>query len=223
MSSQIRRITFRDFKGFRKYSLSLQEINILVGANNAGKSTLISAFRILELGLRKARSRKPERILFHEQVVNGYRIDLEDLDISTENVHTDYEEVDSSIEFRTGDDSVLTLNFPSTGGCFMLAEARGIYIASPTSFQRAFPLLLVVVPVLAPLEHEEDFVSSATVTRNLGTARASRNFRSYWIYYPDGFQRYAEMIESTWPNMTIRRPEESGKIVRMYCLEHRMT
>jgi len=223
MQSPIRRITFRDFKGFHKYSITLQEINILVGANNAGKSTVISAFRILELGLRKARSRKPERILFNEQAISGYRIDLDDLDVSTENVHTNYQDVDSSIEFRTDDESYLTLHFPLTGGCFMVAEARGTYIASPTTFTRAFPLPMVVVPVLAPLEHDEDFVSSATVTRNLGSARASRNFRSYWMYYPEGFQRYVDLIESTWPEMTIKKPEEEGKIVRMYCLERRMT
>lgn len=223
MQSPIRRVTFRNFKGFRRFSLLLNDINVLVGSNNAGKSTIISAFRILELGVRKARSRKPERIVFNEQVISGYQIDLEDLDVSSENVHTDYEDVDSLIEFTFEGSDTLSLHFPKAGNCFMTAEARGALVASPTTFNRAFPLPMVVVPVLAPLEHDEEFVKPATVQRNLGTSRASRNFRTYWTYYPDGFARFAELIESTWHGMEIRKPEEHEKIVRMYCLERRMT
>ncbi|WP_370430358.1 AAA family ATPase [Klebsiella michiganensis] len=53
-------LKFYNFKALKNYSLSLEQCNILVGPNNAGKSTIISAFRILEAALRTGCSRKPE-------------------------------------------------------------------------------------------------------------------------------------------------------------------
>ena len=44
-------VTFRNFKAFRNFSLSLRHMNVLVGPNNAGKSTALAAFRVLAAGL----------------------------------------------------------------------------------------------------------------------------------------------------------------------------
>ena len=52
-------VYFQRFKAFRDYSITLRRFNILVGPNNAGKSTILGAFRILAEGIRKARSRNP--------------------------------------------------------------------------------------------------------------------------------------------------------------------
>jgi hypothetical protein len=45
----------RSRKAFREFSLSLDRFNILVGPNDAGKSTIVGAFRILAEGLRRER------------------------------------------------------------------------------------------------------------------------------------------------------------------------
>ena len=58
------RVEFSRFKAFKKFSFSLRHFNILVGPNNAGKSTILAAFRILAAGMRRAYNRKPE-------VING--------------------------------------------------------------------------------------------------------------------------------------------------------
>jgi len=55
-------IEFRHYKGFDSFSLSLQRANILVGPNNCGKSTIIGAFRLLEVGLRRARRKNPDLV-----------------------------------------------------------------------------------------------------------------------------------------------------------------
>ncbi|MGB7748437.1 MAG: AAA family ATPase [Verrucomicrobiia bacterium] len=44
MSEKLRitSIRFRNYKAFRDYSISLAPFNVLVGPNNAGKSTVLS-------------------------------------------------------------------------------------------------------------------------------------------------------------------------------------
>lgn len=223
MANPIATIEFRNFKGFRHYTVQLKGTNYLVGSNNCGKSTIISSFRILEAGLRRARSRNPERLLVSGEPTKGYEISVEDIDVSTENVHTDYETVESSIAFKLLNGNVLRLVFPANGGCFLLPESGRSVCASPQSFQKLFPLPLVVVPVLGPLEHDEKLVKSSTVQRNLSSARASRNFRSYWLYHQEEFPAFASLVTDTWPGMGVLKPESIGEDVKMYCLENRMT
>ena len=44
---QFVRVEFSHFKAFKSFTLTLRHFNILVGPNNAGKSTILAAFRIL--------------------------------------------------------------------------------------------------------------------------------------------------------------------------------
>ena len=95
MSEKLRitSIRFRNYKAFRDYSISLNAFNVLVGPNNAGKSTVLGAIRILSEGLRRARAKSPELIRDkNERQVRGYSVRLQGLPISTENVFHNYDE-----------------------------------------------------------------------------------------------------------------------------------
>lgn len=223
MAASITSVEFRNYKALRHFSLSLQEVNILVGPNNCGKSTIIGAFRVLAAGLRKARSQPPQQIVADDTVVPGYQLPGDLLDISTENIHTDYAAEDTTVAFRLSNGNKLRLLFPTRGDCSLIPEAKRRRITSPTAFKSEFPISVGVVPVLGPLEHEEPVVKPSTVQRNLHTHRASRHFRNFWHYYPDGFPEFAELVASTWPGMEIEAPEAIGEIMVMFCREHRIT
>jgi AAA15 family ATPase/GTPase len=58
-------------------------MNVIVGPNNSGKSTIISSLRILEVALRKARTRKAEIVpLPHGESGYGYNIPEEQISVS---------------------------------------------------------------------------------------------------------------------------------------------
>ena len=63
---RISRITFRNFKALADFSLWLRDVNLLVGPNNCGKSTIISALRVLDNGIRFARTRAPTQVFIGE-------------------------------------------------------------------------------------------------------------------------------------------------------------
>ena len=223
---RITSIHFDKFKAFPRYTLSLDRMNILVGPNNSGKSTVIGALRALSSGLRIARTRRPERIEFESEYSIGYRIPEDSLPISLENVHTNYESTTSKITFNLSNRNKLHLLFPEEGDCFLIPEVQIGYVTSAATFKKYFPLTLTVVPVLGPVEHREQRREKSTVVGGLATHRASRHFRSYWYYFNEGFDEFADLISSTWPGMEIREPEiieeETGELA-MFCLEDRMT
>lgn len=217
-------LQFRQYKAFANYSVSLQHLNILVGPNNCGKSTIIGALRALAAGLRKARSRRPTLVLGPNGHVSGYQLDADQLPISTENVHTDYADTDSWVDFRISNGNKLTLFFPAEGGCALIPSSGTRVVRDTATFRELFPLSLAVVPILGPVEHNEQLLDEETVNRGLETHRASRHFRNFWLQHPDDFQSFASLVQSTWSGLEIQRPERvaGGNIVSMFCLERRI-
>ena len=222
--ASITSVRFRNFKAFNDFSISLDRMNILVGPNNSGKSTVIGAFRVLSMGLRRAAARNPE-LLGNRHISRGYRIPGASLPITLENAQTDYQDVEATVTFRLTNGNRLILSFTKEDDdCILYPEtAEGEPVTRVAVFKRQFPISLLVVPVLGPVENREQIVTKETVAQNLATHRASRNFRNYWHYYPEDFDAFREQVIATWPGMDISLPESSDGTLSMFCLEDRIT
>jgi hypothetical protein len=220
-------IAFRGYKCHQDLVLSLGGTNVLVGANNAGKSTILGALRILEAGMRHARRRKPSRLSTPGSSGYAWSVPVNGLPVSLENVHTDYADDDAFVDFRFGSGAQLTLWFPPDEGCYLYVGDSTGCVRSTTGFKKLFPTTVVTVPVLGPVEHNEPLLAQSTVNRGVGTHRAARHFRNYWYHYPDRFSRFAELVAETWPGMSIEPPEltttPDGPLLHMFCLENRIT
>lgn len=219
-------VQFSGYKALKNLSLRLDSFNVLVGPNNCGKSTVIGAFRALEVAMRRARARRAEPYDGPGHLRRGWHIAPDALPISLENVHSDLEQARSTVVFRMSNRSKLLLDFPEDGGCFLFADTPGRPVATPTQFKNAFPATIGVIPVLGPVEHEEAAVTDETVRRNLSTHRAARHFRNYWIRNFGDFEEFAGLVARTWPGMEIEFPELLDPMepkLGMFCREDRMT
>lgn len=131
-------IKYSNYKSFKEFSVNLTSFNILVGPNNAGKSTIIGSIKILSEGIRKARSKKPTLIKAPEgAVIWGYEIDLSQVPVATENVFHNYDEdTPAIIKFILSDKSILQIFFPKRGVCYMSYESDNVIIKSPSEFKK---------------------------------------------------------------------------------------
>jgi energy-coupling factor transporter ATP-binding protein EcfA2 len=224
-SARITSVRFKNFKALRDFRLNLTDTNFLVGPNNAGKSTIIGAFRVLSVALRRMWHRKPDIVSGPRGRQYGIVIPADSLPISIENVHTDYADEDTTVSFRLSNGNELELFFPKDGSCLLIAEAQGTRLGSASSFRTAFPIELAVIPVLGPVEHAEKLVQEETVQNNVTTHRASRNFRSYWYHHTDDFDHFAATVSDTWPGMQVQRPfvaNHATQELMMFCDENRI-
>lgn len=200
-------------------------MNVLVGPNNSGKSTVLGALRALRVAMKRATRFNAEPLCGPKGQVFGWSIPEASLPISLENVHTDYEDAESEVDFRFSNGNHLTLHFPRDGGCFLFTVTTGCEVRTTSRFKAAFPVEIATVPVLGPVEHEEPLVKQETVQRELDSHRASRHFRNYWHFFPDGFDRFAELVRTTWPGMAVLPPEKPDLLSRtlhMFCREDRV-
>jgi hypothetical protein len=156
----------------------------------------------------------------------GYGIALENLPISTENVFTNYDETNlARIDFRLSDGSALQLIFPEVGSCYLICSPKSKPVRSPAVFKSTYPATIGFVPVLGPVEHDEQLYKPEAAREALLTHRASRNFRNIWYHFPDRFDEFLDLIRTTWPGMDIDGPEiergQSKPLLRMFCPEER--
>lgn len=217
-------LRFERFKTLRSQTIPLEAMNILTGVNNAGKSTALSGLRLLDAALRFAGHRSPDLLQTPQGRRLAYAVPTRDLSTSVENVHTDLDDVDTTVTAVLADGALLTLWFPPDGGLIFYVDG----VTPPKTrgaFRSRFPFEIIQVPVLGPLEHDEPLVLEETVRGGLATHRAARHFRNYWYYNKDRFDAFARLVAETWPGTQIEPPDLSvgpkGPVLHMFCREGR--
>ena len=220
-------VDFHRFKAFRSFTLRLRHFNILVGPNNAGKSTILAAFRILAAAMRKASARNPNMIRGPRGNVFGYVIELDAISVAEENIFYNYDDSEAAtVSFKLSNGNELLLYFPEQGACSLIPEAQGKPIRTTSSFRSHFNCSIGFVPILGPVEHHELLFEKEAARLALFNYRAARNFRNIWYHYPEKFNVFRAALTQTWPGMDIETPKVDvthGKPrLHMFCPEDRI-
>lgn len=220
------RVEFTRFKAFERFRVDLKRFNVLVGPNNAGKSTIIAAFRILSEGLRRANSRKAEIVQGPISKVFGHPVNLKSAFVAEENLFFDYRSDEPAfIEFFLESGNKLTLFFPEQETCYLIPDAQGKICKTPASFKNNFRCRIGFAPILSPVDHQEKLFERDAARLALLNYRASRNFRNIWWHFSEKFDQFRGLVESTWPGMSVERPEavsrDGDTYLYMFCPENR--
>lgn len=221
------RVAFSRFKAFQSFTLHLRHFNILVGPNNAGKSTVLAAFRILAAALRKANSKKPEVVRGPHGRAFGYQVNLEAVSVAQENIFYNYDDSEAaSVRFRLSNGNELLLYFPQSDSCLLIPDAQGSVIQRAADFKRHFNCPIGFVPILGPVEHHEVLYEPEAARLALFNYRAARNFRNIWYHLPERFSQFRALLQQTWPGMDIEPPQidrsHEKPRLHMFCPEQRI-
>lgn len=223
----IRSIRYSNFRSLSDFQVSLRHLNVFVGPNNSGKSTILDGLRLLSGAYRFAASRIGALTqLEDDRLVFGWPIPPGSMLIDTSNIHTDYNSDPSEITYRLNTGNALTLHFPRIGRPILFVTSEGPHPKTKASFRKAFPSPVAVVPTLGPLEKEEEISDQQYVRQAARSHRAARLFRNLWHYDSDGFEEFALLVAQTWPGATISPPERIDLMsnqLAMYMQENRLT
>jgi predicted ATPase len=220
-------VDFCRFKAFDRFTLPLRHFNILVGPNNAGKSTILAAFRILAAAMRRANTRGSEVVEGPQGQTFGYAIDLSAISIAEENIFYNYDDSQpATVRFSLSNRNDLLLYFPQRSICHLIPEAATRGRLTPSTFRAYFKCPIGFVPILGPVEHNENLFDKEAARLALFNYRAARNFRNIWYHYPEKFDAFRTALVQTWPGMDIEPPEidrSHGKPrLHMFCPEERI-
>jgi putative AbiEii toxin of type IV toxin-antitoxin system len=176
----IEQLSLRNFKAFEEFKIPLGNRSVLIGPNNAGKSTAIAALRAAAAMLRHARRFNPtgQRDLPSERV-RTYEFSLGQFGVEEDNLRYEFRDVQTSITARFTGGSTLSAIWPAgqLDGFFYLKHPDRPQPRTTTEVKHLFPLL-GTIPVLSPIERHEALLSEDYVAQTLSSRLASRHFRN---------------------------------------------
>lgn len=222
--SALASIRIRNYRCFSDHTVDFGRASIVVGKNNAGKSTLIETLRLAAIALRRFQNpvaTQAPRWLDEYAPGNGQRMDLARLGVWATTLFHRYGDPPAIIEARFENGSRLLL-YIGDGG-----EAHSVFFNSEGRAVRArrdiggvqLPRIMIL-PQIVPLEREERVLVAEYVRQNLDSNLASRHFRNQlWVLREEFFEDFRALVEESWPGVRIQSlelaPGEHGEIIQL--------
>jgi predicted ATP-dependent endonuclease of OLD family len=224
--SSLKSLRLVNYKGFENHTINLRKSNVLIGANNAGKSTALGALRLIVAMLPQARRVAPSDVGEVEgRPTRGWPITtaaVEASAFSEENIRYDFRRQETRIEVttRAGARLVAWANIenydtdeaPPRGMYFVFAPDGGDIMPPRAVAQRLVPNI-GVVPTLTPLDDHEAYVGDDTLRRHMTGRKASRYFRnSLWRLDTEEWRDFTSYVYERTPeiaNLFLRRAQGS--------------
>lgn len=215
VGGNLRSLKLINYKGFSHHTVTFKRTNILVGANNAGKSTALSALRLLAGMLPQARRIDPNAIgAIEGRAVRGWPITsaaVEASAFSHENIRHDFRPEETRIEAMTASGVRIVAAWPEienyeepspTGTYFVFPPDGGKYVKARTAARDLVPDI-GIVPTLTPLEDREAYIKDETLRRNITGRRSSRYFRNaLYRLEPDEWIDFTSYVYERTPELT---------------------
>lgn len=171
------------FKGFKSYSVSFSGSALLLGPNNAGKSTLITAIRLCNEASRFATRNRPQEFFSNNgKTVGGYFLGKIRTDsFNLENVRHEFSDsTESKLELRYTSGAILRIVWPPDDPAFFWLEHKGSHVQTAAA-AKALVSVIGIVPTLTPLERNEKRLSTIHLKGHLETRLSSRHFRNHLV------------------------------------------
>ncbi len=194
MLKHLHLVNFRAFENFR---VSFGEGAYLVGPNNAGKSTLLTALRTADILLRYSYRRKPDRRGRDGEIsVLGYPVSLREFPALQDSLRFEFGTAETRLELEWKSGAKLTVVWPEdkdydeADAFFYLTQSSGWPVTTPNQAKANFPAL-GVIPILGPTEHDENLLAEDYVRKNIAGRLSSRHFRNQLRLLDDGAELQA--------------------------------
>jgi predicted ATPase len=175
----LRQLKLTHYKGFSEFQITFGDQAFLVGPNNAGKTTIIAALRLCASLLSRARRVRPDGPREHNgRWVYAYNFAGSPLGFIDENVRHEFREIESRLELRFRNGSLMHAIWPVEDSSFFYLETSpGRQPRRPIEVRSAFSTI-GVVPILSPIEHDETVLTPNHVKEHLNSRLVSRHFRN---------------------------------------------
>lgn len=211
----LRQLRMQNFRCFSDHTIVLESNAVLVGKNNAGKSSIIEALRILSAVVnRNGASFVPapkwtDLSPYHFGISPG----ISGLGLNLATVCHRYQDPPAVITATFTEGATLTTYVSGEENVFAATQANDKWVRSSGKFLGLKLPWISVLPQIGPLLTEEYLISDEHVTENLNSRLTSRHFRNQLYRMKNEFDRFKRLAEETWHGLQIDpvRRETTGE------------
>lgn len=204
----ITEIQLNNFRGFEDHKIPFRPLTIIVGRNNAGKSTIVEALRLISLVVSKFRGQLSAIPRYWEFPKDRRGRDrFKDLEINLQSAFYHYGEPPALIRAKFSSGEVVEVRIDRdeiVARCDRSAVASS---RSDSSLAR-----VSILPQVAPVLREERLLTPDYVRNAMSSSLAPLHFRNQLFIYPELFERFRAVAAETWPGLRILELRKDGRI-----------
>lgn len=201
-------ISIANFRCFSRLELPLKQRTFIVGRNNAGKSTLIEALRIVATVAERRDALAfvpPPKWSGLPVRQRGVAPSLKHIQISAESLFHEYSDPPATLSarFSTGHKIDVSLG-PDAAPFATLTTADGRPVESKGHAAKLRMPSVAVLPAIGPLSRDEQRLKDEYVRASMQSHLAPQHFRNQLVLFRDRFNTFKALAEANWPGLRIR-------------------
>ncbi|NQT82118.1 AAA family ATPase [bacterium] len=204
----LKELHLKNFRGFEDHLLPIRPTTVIVGRNNAGKSSIAEALRLLSIVVNRHRALNFLDVpswLRGREVVPGVRPSLRGLEINFKTIFHRYEDPPAVISatFDSGAKVVIYVGQDADVHA-IIEDSRGRRVRTKRQARTAGIPSLATLPQIGPLAREEQVLTPRYVRRSMGSSLSSLHFRNQLNLLSDLFEDFSRTAEDTWTGLQVR-------------------
>jgi hypothetical protein len=196
-----------NFRCFREHEFSFGPLNVCVGVNNAGKSTLAEALRIVAMASSRIKTsvfREPPDWLSIPRTNEGFSFSLQGQQINFETMFHRYGEPPATIRADFGAFGRLLIYVASATKthCIVYSGTGKMLKTREAATKAGFPLM-DALPQVGPVAVEETILNPSYVRGALSSRLAPIHFRNQLNLLYDLFPEFRRVVADSWRGLSI--------------------
>ena len=209
-------LKLQNFRGFADHRLPLKNLTVIVGKNNAGKTTLVEALRLLSVVVSRYKNltyRQPPAWTDLPQREYGVAPSLRNLEINFQGIFHRYDPPPANIEgiFSNGS-SVSIYLYENEEIHAVIKDSKNNIIKDKNQARQAELPLVSIMPQVAPVQLTEKILTRDYVQSAMSSSLASLHFRNQLNLLYKFFQKFQKVVEETWSGVQVVDLDGRGKL-----------
>ncbi len=198
----LKSMEFRNYRGFSEHLLPYHPETVIVGRNNAGKSTVIEGLRLVSIVTERYQNLNFKNVpewLDIPMVNKGVQPNLSGLSMRWENLFHQYQDPPALVQAVFDDGYELTIYLGPDGSVHaVIQDPDGRPVRTKGEAQALDLPRVSVLPQVTPLAQEETVLGANYVRSNMSSYLAPLHFRNQLnLYYEEYFADFRDLVEST--------------------------
>lgn len=200
-------LRLRNFRCFTDHTIPFRPLTIIVGQNNAGKSTIVEALRLVAVVENRYQALNFNNVpdwLDIPRRNRGVRPSLEGLEINLDSLFHRYGNPPAQITAAFESGERIEIYIGSRGDVFgVIFDPRGNPITTKGQARQISLPDVSTLPQVAPLAREEVVLRPDYVRRAVSSVLAPLHFRNQLNLFYAAFVEFRRLAESSWHGLRI--------------------
>jgi predicted ATPase len=212
----LKELKLENFRGFANHTIPFKPLNVIVGSNNAGKSSVVEALRITSFAVNRFKSLTYRRAPEWLDISGNYGVSP-----SLKNAEINFDSICN--QYNNDQPTIITANFieGSSVTTYLNREAKvHSVIKSPkgkiiSSRGEALKLDLPsvnILPQVGPLQRDEFILDVDYVKNAIGSALSPMHFRNQLNIFKEYFPEFQHVVANTWAGVMIQQLIINGQL-----------